>query len=57
MSHVWHWRARLGDRKGQPCEVLARGKLGSVLVRFGDGLLVVTSRYAVRRAGRAGESR
>ena len=37
MSHVWYWRSRLGERKGQPCEVLARGRMGSILVRFADG--------------------
>jgi hypothetical protein len=49
MTHVWWWRAKLGDRKGQPCRVLARGRMGSVLVEFGDGHRVVTSRHAVRR--------
>jgi len=46
----WHWRARLPERKGQPCRVVARGVLNSVLVEFADGFRVVTSRYAVRRA-------
>ena len=50
MTHVWRWRSKLPERHGQACEVLARGKLNSVLVRFADGFLVVTSRYAVRRA-------
>jgi hypothetical protein len=48
--HVWYWRARLPDRKGQPCRVLARGTMNSVLVEFEDGFQVVTSRWAVRRA-------
>ena len=47
--YLWHWRARLPERKGQPCEVLARGSMNSILVRFADGFRVVTSRYAVRR--------
>jgi len=50
MDHVWWWRARLPERKGQPCRVLARGAMNSVLVEFADGLRVVTSRYAVRKA-------
>lgn len=50
MTHVWRIRTRLPERKGQPCEVLARGKLNNILVRFADGFRVVTSRYAVRRA-------
>ena len=53
MTHVWWWRSRLPERKGQPCEVVARGAMNSILVRFADGFRVVTSRYAVRRAPRA----
>lgn len=48
-GHVWFWRKRLPERKGQPCRVLARGKLNSIMVEFADGLRVVTSRHAVRR--------
>ena len=50
MTHVWRWRARLPDRHGKRCEILARGRMNSILVRFTDGLRVVTSRYAVRRS-------
>lgn len=50
MTHTWFWRSRLPERKGQPCKVLARGKMNSILVEFEDGYKVVTSRYAVRRA-------
>jgi len=46
---VWWWRARLPDRKGQACRVLARGALNTVLVEFADGYKVFTSRYAVRK--------
>jgi hypothetical protein len=49
MTHVWFWRKRLAERHGQPCRVLARGKMNSVLVEFADGWLVVASRNAVRR--------
>ena len=54
-DHVWYWtkRARpaLGDRKGQRCRVLARGRLNSICVEFeSDGHKVITSRYAVRKA-------
>ena len=48
-DHVWFWLARLGDRKGQSCRVVARGKMNSILVEFEDGFRVVTSRYAVRK--------
>ena len=50
MTHLWRWRCRLPERHGQPCCVLARGALNSILVEFADGWRVVTSRYAVRRA-------
>lgn len=51
---VWRWRVRLGDRFGQRCRIVRRGKLNSVLVEFVDGFLVVTSRWAVKEwRGRA----
>lgn len=49
MTHVWYWRSKLPERKGEPCRVLVRGKMNSILVEFADGFQVVTSRYAVRR--------
>ena len=49
MKHIWFWKAVLGERNGQPCRVLCRGKLNSILVEFEDGFRVVTSRFAVRR--------
>lgn len=48
--YLWHWRSRLPERKGRRCRVLVRGARNSVLVEFDDGLRVVTSRYALRRA-------
>jgi hypothetical protein len=49
-DHVWWWRSRLPERKGERCRVLVRGRMNSVLVEFErDGYRVVTSRYAVRR--------
>ena len=48
-DHKWFWIAKLGDRKDQPCRVLARGKMNSILVEFEDGFRVITSRYAVRK--------
>lgn len=48
MVHQW-----LGDRNGQRCRVIARGKMNSILVEFTDGFKdgfkVITSRYAVRK--------
>ena len=51
MTHIFRWRRELGglDRHGEPCRVLARGRMNSVLVEFADGWRVVTSRWAVRR--------
>lgn len=48
-THVWRIKTRLPERKGEPCRILARGKLNSCLVEFADGTRVVTSRWAVRR--------
>lgn len=48
-DHIWFWKTRLPERKGQPCRVFARGRLNSIGVEFPDGFKVVTSRYAVRR--------
>jgi hypothetical protein len=48
-DHQWRWRARLGDRHGQRCRIVARGSMNSVLIQFEAGYRVVTSRYAVRR--------
>jgi hypothetical protein len=48
-THVWFWKSRLPERKGQPCKVIARGRMNSILVEFEDGFIVVTSRYAVRK--------
>ena len=45
---AWYWRARLPERRGQRCRILARGALGSIKVKFRDGFRVVTSRHAVR---------
>ncbi len=49
MTHVWYWRKRLPERKGQTCRILARGGMNSCLVEFEDGFKVITSRYAVRK--------
>jgi hypothetical protein len=53
--YVWGWtektRPALGDRKGQRCRVLARGKMNSALVEFEpDRYRVITSRNALRKA-------
>ena len=48
--YIWHWISRLPDRKGRRCAVVARGRMNSIMVEFEDGLRVITSRFAVRRA-------
>ena len=48
-GYVWFWKSRLPDRNGQPCRIVARGKMNSILVEFSDGFRVITSRYAVRK--------
>lgn len=47
-DQIWYWKAKLPDRKGQRCRVLARGGMGSIAVEFEDGYRVITGRYAVR---------
>ncbi|MDQ3605305.1 MAG: hypothetical protein M3418_03840 [Gemmatimonadota bacterium] len=49
-DHVWYWRSRLPERKGERCRVLARGRMNTILVEFPDGYRVTTSRHAVRKA-------
>lgn len=52
-NHVWFWRSRLPERKGQRCHVFARGGRNSIGAEFEDGFRVITFRYAVRRASPA----
>ena len=51
--YVYSWGPRMPgamDRKGQPCEVLVRGKrMNSALVQFQDGYLAVIYRNALRK--------
>jgi hypothetical protein len=53
--YVYRWAKYLGmpvlngERKGQPCKVLLRGKRNSCLIEFPDGYQAVTSRNAVRK--------
>ena len=49
MTHYWRLRCRLPERYKQPCRVLARGKMNSILIEFEDGIQYVVSRYAVRK--------
>ncbi len=47
LPYLYRWDRQ--GRKGQPCEVLARGTMNSCLVRFADGYRMVTSRDAIRK--------
>lgn len=49
MNYYYRIRKWLPERFGQPCRVLARGKLNSCLIEFGDGVRYVTNRWSVRR--------
>jgi hypothetical protein len=48
-THYWRIRKWLPERFGQPCRILAVGRMNSVLVEFEDGWRVITVRYFVRR--------
>lgn len=47
-DRYWRIRKWLPDRWGQPCRVVARGRLNSALIEFADGYRVITSRNFVR---------
>lgn len=49
MTHYWRVRTHLPERFGQPCRVLARGQMNSILGEFAGGEVLVTSRWYVRR--------
>lgn len=50
-KYVWRVRARLPERFGSRCAVVTRARrMNSCLVRFEDGLQVVTSRNYLRKA-------
>ena len=48
LFYIFRWDRH--ERKDQPCEVLAHGKMNSCLVRFEDGYTMVTSLNAVKRS-------
>ncbi len=54
--YVYRWAKYMGmmvlggERKGQVCRVLVRGKRNSCLIEFPDGYQAVTSRNALRKA-------
>jgi hypothetical protein len=50
MTYIYRW-----ERKGQACEILARGAMNGCLVKFDDGFTMVTSRNAIKKADRGEE--
>jgi hypothetical protein len=56
MRYLYAWGPRMAvpgipglSRKGQECELLARGSMNSAMVRFYDGEVAIISRNALRR--------
>lgn len=47
--YEWKWKTRMGERYGQPCAMVAKGRMNSVLLEFPDGYRVVTSLNGIRR--------
>lgn len=47
VTYVYRWDRQ--GRKGQTCQVTARGTMNSCRVEFSDGFRMVTSRNAIRR--------
>lgn len=45
----WRVKAKLPERQHQPCRVVTRGKMNTVLVEFEDGYRVTTSGNYLRR--------
>ncbi len=46
--YIYRWDRH--GRKGQTCNVTARGTMNSICVKFADGYSMVTSGNAIRRA-------
>ncbi|CAM5767120.1 hypothetical protein BMIN10S_02119 [Bosea minatitlanensis] len=49
LPYLYRWDRH--GRKGEPCQVTARGKMNSVRVVFADGFTMITSGNALRRRG------
>ena len=58
MTHIYRWNRpdAANNRKGQPCRLICRGRMNSILVEFADGFRMVTSGNAIRRAPAAEEA-
>lgn len=57
LPYIYRWAKAFGmhslggERKGQECKVLVRGKRNSALIEFPDGFRAVVSRNALRKKG------
>ncbi|MFB2562461.1 hypothetical protein [Rhizobium sp. IMFF44] len=47
LPYIFRWNRQ--GRKGEHCEVIARGTMNSCCVRFADGYTMVTSRNALAK--------
>jgi hypothetical protein len=48
LPYIYRWDRQ--GRKGQRCNVTARGAMNSCRVEFDDGYRMITSRNAIRKA-------
>ena len=50
-TYLYYWRlhVRLGERYGQACRIVGRGKMNSIEIEFADATRHIVSRYSVRR--------
>lgn len=48
-KYGWKNNPRRAKMYGRSCRILASGKMGSVLIEFGNGQLEITSRRALRK--------
>ena len=48
-DRYWRIRTNLPERFGQPCRVLARGKMNSCRIEFEDGVQHIVSRNSIRK--------
>jgi hypothetical protein len=49
MTHYWRLRCRLPERRGAHCRVLARGRMGSIMIEFADGVRFVVGWRSIRK--------
>jgi hypothetical protein len=49
VTHCYRWKRYRPELYGQPCRILARGKMNSLMIEFADGTRHIVSRYAVRK--------